>query len=177
MAAEAETGETRLGAFEAALDGLGVTWSRTTAEEFADTLATAVVEPAVGAPLSFEDGRLSLSGTDVTLRPTPAQLRGAATGVAAARFGIAEYGTLAIQSRAGGDEPVSLYPERHVAVLRESDIVDGIPEAMERLGAEFDAGHDSAVLATGISATGDMGELVEGVHGPLDVHVIVVTDR
>jgi len=173
MAAETD----RAGAFEAALDDLGVTWTRTTAGEFADAVANAAVEPAVGAPLPFDDGRLSLSGTDVTLRPTPAQLWEAVTGVAAARFGIAEYGTLAIQSRAGGDEPVSLYPRRHVAVLRESDIVDGIPEAMERLGSEFDAGHDSAVLATGISATGDMGELVEGVHGPLEVHVVTVTDR
>jgi len=29
-------------------------------------------------------------------------------------------------------------------------------------------------MATGPSATGDMGALVQGVHGPSEVHVIVV---
>jgi len=175
MAVEAEAD--RLGSFEDALDGLGVTWTRTVVEEFTEAVSEVVVEPAVGAPLAFEDEDLSLAGTGATLRPTPAQLREAATGVTAARLGIADYGTVAIQSRPSGDEPVSLYPERHVAVLRESDLVEGISEAMERLGAEFAAGRDSVVFATGISATGDMGELVEGVHGPLEVHVITVTDR
>ncbi|MFB6297318.1 MAG: LUD domain-containing protein [Salinirussus sp.] len=164
--------DVRLGSFEESLEELGVTWTRTTTGEFADAVREAVAEPAVGAPLPFAE--LSLSGTGVTLRPTPAQLRAAETGVTAARFGIAEYGTLAIQSRPGGDEPVSLYPERHVAILRECDLVADLPAAVDRLGEEFAAGHDSTVFATGISATGDMGDFVEGVHGPLEVHVIVV---
>ncbi|MFB6362014.1 MAG: LUD domain-containing protein, partial [Halobacteriales archaeon] len=44
------------------------------------------------------------------------------------------------------------------------------------LAGEFDAGRRSAVLTTGPSATADMGELVTGVHGPGDVHVVAVTD-
>jgi L-lactate dehydrogenase complex protein LldG len=163
------------GRFEDALDRLGVTWTETTAAEFPAAVEAAIGEPAVGAPLPFED--LSLDGVDVTLRPTPRQLRAATTGVTAARFGIAEYGTVAVESSRGGDEPVSLYPERHVAVLRERDILPGVPDAMDRLATEFAAGDDSVVFATGISATGDMGDLVEGVHGPLEVHVVLVTDR
>jgi L-lactate dehydrogenase complex protein LldG len=42
---------------------------------------------------------------------------------------------------------------------------------------DFDGGLDSAVLATGISATADMGATVYGVHGPRAVHAIVITDR
>ena len=38
-------------------------------------------------------------------------------------------------------------------------------------------GNKSVVLATGPSATADMGTLVHGVHGPKDVHVVLVTDR
>ncbi|MFB6268738.1 MAG: lactate utilization protein C, partial [Halobacterium sp.] len=34
-----------------------------------------------------------------------------------------------------------------------------------------------AVLATGASATADMGEIVTGVHGPQSVHAVVITDR
>ena len=167
--------EARVAEFGAALDDLGVTWGRTTPAAFVDAVDDAVDRPAAGAPLPFES--LSLAGTDVTVSPTPAQLRAATTGVTAAGLGIAEYGTVVIQSRPGGDEPVSLYPERHVAVLRRSDLVAGVPEAMEWLGGEFGAGCDSAVLATGPSATADMGELVRGVHGPGTVHVLLVEDR
>jgi L-lactate dehydrogenase complex protein LldG len=87
---------------------------------------------------------------------------------------IASYGTVAIESSAAGDEPVSLFPERHVAVVREEDIVWGMDEAFARLGEEFDAGRDSVVFATGASATADMGAMIEGVHGPAEVHVVVL---
>ena len=52
-----------------------------------------------------------------------------------------------------------------------------MPAAFDRLAEEFDAGLDSQVLATGPSATGDMGSLVRGVHGPQEVHVAILEDR
>lgn len=160
--------------FGAALKGLDVTWSRTPSEGFEAAVAEAIVPPAVGAPLPFE--LVSLDGTDVVIRPTPTQLTEAATGVTAAGLGIAEYGTVMIQSRPGGDEPVSLYPQRHVVVLRRSDLVAGVPEAIEWLGDEFTDDRDNVIFATGASATADMGELVTGVHGPGEVHVILIED-
>lgn len=160
--------------FEASLDRLDVSWDRTTAGGFPETLAGAIDPPAVGAPLPFDD--LSLDSSAVTVDPTPDELRTAATGVTAAGFGIAEYGTLAVRSDAAGTEPVSLYPPRHVAVLRASDVIPDVPTAIDLLSDDFAAGRDSVVLATGPSATADMGALVRGVHGPREVHVIVVTD-
>jgi len=160
--------------FGAALDGLDVTWSRTASEGFEAAVDEAIVSPAVGAMLPFE--LVSLEGTDVVVQPTPTQLTEAVTGVTAAGLGIAEYGTVMIQSRPSGDEPVSLYPKRHVAVLRRSDLVAGVPEAIEWLGGEFAAGRDNVIFATGASATADMGELVTGVHGPGEVHVILIED-
>lgn len=157
--------------FEASLDALDVTRTRTTPGGLDDALREAVIEPVVGAPLPFEG--LSLPDW-IPVHPTARELNEARTGVTGAGGGIAEYGTLIVQSRAGGDEPVSLYPERHVAVVRATDLVAGVPEALEFLGEEFDSGMDSAVFATGMSATGDMGELVRGVHGPREVHVVVV---
>jgi L-lactate dehydrogenase complex protein LldG len=97
--------------------------------------------------------------------------------VTPAAFAVAEYGSLAIRSRPDGDEPVSLYPERHVAVVAASDVLPDMDAAFERLAASFGRGEDSVVFATGPSATGDMGALVEGVHGPREVHVVVVEDR
>ncbi|MFC6940087.1 LUD domain-containing protein [Salinirubellus sp. GCM10025818] len=159
--------------FEASLDDLDVTRTRTDPDGLDDALRDAVVEPVVGAPLPFEEQGLSLPDW-VPVHPTADELNEARTGVTGAGGGIAEYGTLIVQSRPGGDEPVSLYPERHVAVVRATDLVPGVTEALEFLGEEFATGRDSAVFATGMSATGDMGELVRGVHGPREVHVVVV---
>ena len=161
--------------FEESLSALDLEWSHTTAENFHAAVDAAVELPAVGARLPFEE--LSLAETNVLVDPTPTQLEAAATGVTAVGRAIAEHGTLTIQSRPGGDEPVSLYPKRHVAVVRGSDIVADVPAAMDWLAGEFADGRDSAVFATGVSATGDMGAIVKGVHGPLEVHVIVVNDR
>lgn len=161
--------------FEASLDALDVTHERTTAADLPAAVDGAVDEPAVGAPLPWDD--LSLDGADVNREPTPAALQAAATGVTAAGAAIADEGSLLIQGRPEGDEPASLYPPRHVAVLRASDVLEAVPEAIEWLADEFDAGRRNAIIATGASATADMGELVVGVHGPGAVHVITVEDQ
>ncbi|GAB7094848.1 lactate utilization protein C [Halolamina litorea] len=161
--------------FTDALDGLGVGWRNTTTADFPAALADAIEAPAVGTALPFEG--VSLDGADVTVPPTPAELREATTGVTPVFGGIAQYGSVVVESRPEGDELVALYPERHVAVLRESDLVGGVDDAIEDRRARIAAGRDSAVLATGVSATADMGATVEGVHGPREVHVIVLRDR
>lgn len=162
--------------FESSLDEQGVGLTRTPSATFQETLLDVIREPAVGVSLPF-DG-VSLDGTPVTLDPTPAELAAARTGVAPVGMAIASYGTLAVQSTSDGVEPVSLFPDRHVAVLHEDDLIADMDGAFEWLSGAFDAGQDSVVFATGASATADMGELVEGVHGPAEVHVIVVdTDQ
>jgi len=160
---------------ENSLAELGVAQTVTTAGRFPEALAAAVEAPAVGTPVPFEG--VSLDTAEVTVPPTPDELRTARTGVTPAFGGIAEYGTVVVESRPAGDELVALYPERHVAVLRESDLVAGVDDEVDSLHEQFTAGRDSAVLATGVSATADMGATVEGVHGPREVHVIVLTDR
>ncbi|WP_433628173.1 LUD domain-containing protein [Halomicrococcus sp. NG-SE-24] len=160
--------------FESSLRRLDVGRTKTTTDEFDDALADVVSRPAVGAPLPFD--RVSLPD-EVTVSPTPAELEASATGVTAANFAIASYGSVVIRATPEGTEPVSLFPDRHVAVVRKSDIVPGMTEAFERLGEDIRAGRDSAVIATGPSATADMGSLVRGAHGPKDVQVVVLTDR
>jgi len=161
--------------FESSLRDLGVSWSRTTREEFETAVAEAVESPAVGTELPFES--VSLAETGVTVDPTPAQLDAAATGVTAAAFAIADYGSVVLRPDESGTEPVSLYPERHVAVLAASDLVADMPAAFDRLAEAVEAGRDDAIIATGPSATADMGALVTGAHGPKTVHVIVLEDE
>ncbi|WP_135853984.1 LUD domain-containing protein [Halorussus salinus] len=178
--------------FAASLRDLGVSWSRTTREGFEETVADAVEPPAVGTELPFEG--VSLAETDVTADPTPARLDAATTGVTAAAFAIADYGSVVLRPDESGTEPVSLYPERHVAVLAASDLVADMPAAFDRLaeavererggGAESGGGTEGgdgtggdAIIATRPSATADMGALVTGAHGPKTVHVIVLEDE
>lgn len=161
-------------AFRSSLAERDVPWTRTTADGLLDAIDEAVERPAVGAPLGL-DG-VSLAEVDVTTGPTPAQLRAAETGVTRAAAGIASLGTLVLASDAGGTEPVSLYPPRHVAVLRERDVVADLEAGLAWFADEAAAGRDSAVLATGPSTTADMGGLVHGAHGPERVHVVLLAD-
>ncbi|WP_267640909.1 LUD domain-containing protein [Haloarchaeobius amylolyticus] len=139
-----------------------------------DAIAAALDSPAVGTALPFEGVELPET---VTTEPGPAELADASTGVTPARLGVAALGSILIHSSPEGDEPVSLYPNRHVAVVAASALVEGTRDAVDWLADEFDAGRDSYVFATGPSATADMGGLVEGVHGPNEVHVVVLKDR
>lgn len=164
----------QIAVFEQSIQSHDATAVRTTANDFEQTISSAIAPPAVGAKLPFEE--LSLP-SNVTTNPSPEQIHEARTGVTPAGLGIAEYGTVAIQSRMAGDEPISLYPEQHIAVVQASDIVPDIGDAVEWFETEIEAGNSSAVFATGPSSTGDMGALVRGVHGPKTVHVVVVTDK
>lgn len=159
-------------AFEQSLRDLDVGFTQTDPDGFEEAIGEVVEEPAIGVPLDVDN--VSLADTPVELDVTPRRLREARTGVTPAGAAIADYGSLIIQSTASGAEPVSLYVPRHVAVVSEDDILADTADATDWLADQFRGGRDSAVLATGASATGDMGAIVEGVHGPETVHVILV---
>lgn len=148
---------------------------RTTADAFEETLDEAVATPAVGVALPFEG--IDLAGTPVETEFSPSDLRAAETGVTPVGLGVANYGSVTVESTADGAELVALYPPRHVAVLAASDIAADMPTAMDRIDAAVSEDGRSRVLATGPSSTADMGTLVQGVHGPKEVHVVVLEDR
>lgn len=157
--------------FHEGLERHEVTVTETAPASFESAVEAAVEPPAVGAPLPFED--LSLPDS-VPTDLTTAALETARTGVTGARLGIADYGTVALATTQAGDEPASLFPERHVVVLRAADVVPGMREALAELGPRTREDDRSYVLATGPSATADMGSLVLGAHGPEEVHLVLV---
>ena len=138
-------------------------------------------EPAVGVPLdrsgpdAFADSPAALPDR-VETAPTTADLRGAHTGVTAASLGVAEYGSVALEADSDGTEPVSLFVDRHVVVIREADLVPGMADAFGWLGPRTRDESVDVVFATGPSATADMGGLVHGAHGPKEVHVVLLRD-
>lgn len=151
---------------------------RTTADELGDVLEDIVETPAVGSPIDdVVDLDLESLSVDITLDPTPDEVRRSETGVTSVTYGIAEYGSVVIEGDTFGTEPVSLFPNEHVAVLAESTILPDMRTAVEKLGEEKREDPRNLVIATGPSATADMGELILGAHGPQAVTVVVVTDR
>lgn len=157
--------------FRGSLAELGVGVTETTPEACAAAVRETLEPSAVGVPLPEAAGSLPDA---VATDPTPADLEAAATGVTPAVLGVADYGSVLVESDAAGTEPISLYPGRHVAVLRAADVVADIPAAFAELGPRIREGRGSVVFTTGPSATADMGDLVLGAHGPREVHVVLV---
>ena len=159
--------------FEASLRDHGVETTRVRRNNLREKLEQVIEHPTVGAPLPVRNTDLPES---VTLNPTPRELDRAKTGVTAATLGIADYGTIVLASSADGTEPISLFPDRHVAVLSADDIVVDMEAGFDRMAESIGADRRSAILATGPSATADMGALVTGAHGPKHVHVLLLED-
>lgn len=136
-----------------------------------DAVAAVADAPVVG--VSLPDGLGELPDSVVT-DPSPSELRAAATGVTHATLGIADYGSLVLPVTADGVEPVSLFADTHVAVLDTANVVSGMADALAELGPAFREEGESAIVATGPSATADMGALVTGAHGPKAVHAVLV---
>lgn len=163
--------------FASILSDRGVRVLETDPDDVPMVLESEIEPPAVGSRLDDLPADLSTLSVDVTLDPTPTQLDEAATGVTGSALGIADYGSVVLRGGRAGQEPVSLYPDRHVAIVRGSDIVEDMRSAVAAIDESIAEGHRSHIIATGPSATADMGALVEGAHGPKAVTVVVVTDE
>lgn len=149
-----------------------VTVTRVPADDTADAIANAVEPPAVGVALPWDDVALP---DEAERDPSTPALEAARTGVTPAAFAVADYGSLGLAATPDGSEPVSLYVDRHVAVLRAEDVLPDMAAAFDRLETAFRETRGSTILATGPSATADMGALVTGAHGPKEVHIIIAT--
>ena len=83
-------------------------------------------------------------------------------GISRASMAIAESGAIVLKDRNTADRLATIAPWIHVAVVKESDIVPTISDALEKT---VDCPY--AIYVAGPSKTTDVeGVLVEGVHGP-----------
>jgi L-lactate dehydrogenase complex protein LldG len=97
-----------------------------------------------------------------------------------ADFLLAESGTITVSSSAGQGRAFHFLPQHYVSVIPQSKIVPRSTQAVAWYDQEIQAGRlsSSAIhFITGPSNSGDIEmHLVTGVHGPLDVSYVVVTD-
>ena len=160
--------------FTSKLDELEVAWTQSSRRDFADVISRVIELPAVASPLPFEG--MSLPESLVNVNSSTDEIESARTGITAVELAIASYGTIVIQQHNDWNEPISLLPPLHVAILRSSDIVPDMTAAFQQLSELMADRATSVVMATGPSATADMGALVRGAHGPESVHVIILRD-
>ena len=116
------------------------------------------------SPIPQEDTSLSYDALDA--------IAGVMT---ASRLAIAESGTVVLDAGPGqGRRALTLLPDYHLCVVRRSDVVSLMPEAMALLHDAVATGRPLTFFS-GPSATADIElDRVEGVHGPRTLDVILV---
>ncbi len=127
-------------------------------------------------------GRLDIDGL---LKATGVNIEGddesADLGLSGADYALADTGTLVLTARPGQDRSSSLLPPTHVAFLNQASILPGLDELMVRIRLDLEeAGrpHSCVTLISGPSKTADIEmTLVHGIHGPKEVHVVVLKEK
>ncbi|MBA2512507.1 MAG: lactate utilization protein [Rubrobacter sp.] len=123
------------------------------------------------------DGPLVDSGVEVSVWRDLEDFREVAgradVGLSTAAWAIAETGTLVLEGGPGMGRSVTLLPPTYVAVVPVEKILRTVPEAIEKYaGKRLPA---NVCFHTGPSRSGDIEmSLFVGMHGPGDVHVILV---
>jgi L-lactate dehydrogenase complex protein LldG len=95
-------------------------------------------------------------------------------GITSADFALSDTGSLVMISSREEPRLVSLLPPAHIAVVPASKLLTGLDELYSILPRPSQQS-SSMVLITGPSRTADIEQiLVRGVHGPGEIHVVVV---
>lgn len=101
-------------------------------------------------------------------------------GVSGANFAVAETGTLVIVSNEGNARLVTTLPPVHIALVSAEKFVETLEQATTLLKALITGSSGLKLTSyvsyiTGPSKTTDIEkELIVGVHGPREVHIVVV---
>ena len=116
----------------------------------------------------LDEDALQKAGITISHTPDPS----IGVGVTKSTCGLADTGSILEMDGEGRSLHASLLPEIHIALLRESEILPSLDQAIHLMRES-----KSAVFITGPSRTGDieMSQTI-GVHGPGEVHVFLVDE-
>jgi L-lactate dehydrogenase complex protein LldF len=139
-----------------------VTLTKNPTQEIIDFLNARGIKKIHLEPNTLDENLLREANIEFTSTPDDQIL----VGVTKAICGLANSGSILIADSA---LHASLLPEIHIAVLRSSDILPSLPDAMDLVRDK-----NAAVFITGPSRTADIEmTLTIGVHGPKEIHVFV----
>jgi L-lactate dehydrogenase complex protein LldG len=149
----------------------------------ADSLCRTKQQKIIAAPGLAPGDREQLnalcrdSGILLTDRPLREHLAGIDIGFTLADYGIAETGTLVIDSRSETVRLATMISEIHVAVLPVTRIRARSDELLEELGGLMGKAPGYLAFVTGASRTADIERVLAiGVHGPLELHILLLED-
>lgn len=91
-----------------------------------------------------------------------------------ADVGVQSTGAIGWAHGAGRPRATGLLPTRQIALLARRDLVEGVPEALHKLGLTSPSPPSNVVFAAGPSRTSDIEQRsIRGVHAPRELDVIV----
>ncbi len=107
------------------------------------------------------------------------EIRQSGIGITGADYALAETGSIVILPRRGLSRLVSLVPPIHIALVRPEDLLESLDDLflLRRLEYHQRGGEMGSYLnfITGPSRTADIEmTIVEGVHGPKEVHMVIL---
>jgi len=158
---------------------------------------TVLIREGARSVLAWNEEEVGLDGLEAMLRArgisrrgqgqearnsragAPGELAGADVGITGVDVAIAESGTLVVATGPGRSRLASLLAPVHIAVVRESQVVRGLGEALGRLrdryGDTLFRDRSNVTFITGPSRTADIElTLTLGVHGPRLVDVVIL---
>jgi L-lactate dehydrogenase complex protein LldG len=132
---------------------------------------------ASNAPFLRECGIADLAGVQSGFTDAAALRAVCATadvGITSADYALADTGSLVMLASPAEARLISLLPPMHIAVVPIGRVLSGLDELFT-IRPSPAAQTSSMVLITGPSRTADIEQiLVRGVHGPGEIHVVVV---
>jgi L-lactate dehydrogenase complex protein LldG len=173
--------EARIQSFCERIEALaGKTYRAASAGDARDYVSSVIAERtavASNAPILRECGIASLPGVQSGLTDRD-ELRAACStavcGISGADYALADTGTLVMLSSRREARLISLLPPVYIALVARERLLTGLDELLSIWPRPAEQ-TSSMVLITGPSRTADIEQiLVRGVHGPGEIHVVVV---
>lgn len=109
--------------------------------------------------------------------PDEDQLQAADVGITDAFAGVARTGSVCVSISPRMASAYSLYTRKHIAVVDATTIVARPRDVFMDDSLRAKAIGRNFIFVSGPSATADMGPLVRGVHGPGNLHIVILADE